>query len=402
MALAIVDKRRQNANMCEVMNIIGDVEGKTCILFDDIVDTAGSLCNAAKAIIDHRQGQGRLCLRQPRRALRQRHRSASRTAASRSSMVLNTIPLPADYTGKKIRQLDASPIFAKAITRIYNENVDLEPVLMLFSKAPACGWLVVGLGNPGQNYARTRHNVGFRAVDALAEKLGVKIDRARFRGLTAQASAGGEKLLLLKPQTFMNNSGLSVMDAARFYKLPPERVLVLFDDISLPVGRLRVRADGSAGGHNGIKSIIGGLNEPELPAREDRRRREAASRITILPDWVLSNFTGPEDKLITEAHSPGRRAPRWRSSPAASPPPQMIITARAAVNDRRGGDSQTRHCAGELVQGNVIMVNAPELSLRGRFAPVAILAVARLDTQVGLGKRRNRLQEIPTSLRSSE
>ena len=75
---------------------------------------------------------------------------------------------------------------------------------MLFSKAPACGWLVVGLGNPGLNYARTRHNVGFRAVDALAEKLGVKIDRARFRGLTAQASAGGEKLLLLKPQTFMN------------------------------------------------------------------------------------------------------------------------------------------------------------------------------------------------------
>lgn len=104
----------------------------------------------------------------------------------------------------------------------------------------------------------TRHNVGFRAVDALAEKLGVKIDRARFRGLTAQASAGGEKLLLLKPQTFMNDSGLSVMDAARFYKLPPERVLVLFDDISLPVGRLRIRADGSAGGHNGIKSIIGG------------------------------------------------------------------------------------------------------------------------------------------------
>ena len=136
---------------------------------------------------------------------------------------------------------------------------------MLFSKAPACGWLVVGLGNPGLNYARTRHNVGFRAVDALAEKLGVKIDRARFRGLTAQASAGGEKLLLLKPQTFMNDSGLSVMDAARFYKLPPERVLVLFDDISLPVGRLRIRADGSAGGHNGIKSIIGGLNSQSFP-----------------------------------------------------------------------------------------------------------------------------------------
>ena len=140
---------------------------------------------------------------------------------------------------------------------------------MLFSKAPACGWLVVGLGNPGQNYARTRHNVGFRAVDALAEKLGVKIDRARFRGLTAQASAGGEKLLLLKPQTFMNNSGLSVMDAARFYKLPPERVLVLFDDISLPVGRRPQRHQVH---HRRAE-------QPELPPREDRRRREAASRL---------------------------------------------------------------------------------------------------------------------------
>ena len=158
---------------------------------------------------------------------------------------------------------------------------------MLFSKAPACGWLVVGLGNPGLNYARTRHNVGFRAVDALAEKLGVKIDRARFRGLTAQASAGGEKLLLLKPQTFMNDSGLSVMDAARFYKLPPERVLVLFDDISLPVGRLRIW-------RTGFCRI--------LPAR----RTSSSPR-----------------------RPPGPPRPRWRSSPAASPPPQMIITARA-------------------------------------------------------------------------
>lgn len=150
---------------------------------------------------------------------------------------------------------------------------------MLFSKAPACGWLVVGLGNPGLNYARTRHNVGFRAVDALAEKLGVKIDRARFRGLTAQASAGGEKLLLLKPQTFMNDSGLSVMDAARFYKLPPERVLVLFDDISLPVGRLRIRADGSARGPQRHQVHHRRAEQPELPPREDRRRREAASRL---------------------------------------------------------------------------------------------------------------------------
>ena len=135
---------------------------------------------------------------------------------------------------------------------------------MLFRK-PACDWLVVGLGNPGENYARTRHNAGFRAVDRLAAALQVKVDRAKFRGLTAQAVWQGQKLLLLKPQTFMNNSGLSVMDAARFYKLPPERVIVIFDDISLPVGRLRVRADGSAGGHNGIKSIIGALNSQSFP-----------------------------------------------------------------------------------------------------------------------------------------
>ena len=101
---------------------------------------------------------------------------------------------------------------------------------MLFRK-PACDWIVVGLGNPGDNYARTRHNAGFRAVDRLAAMLNVKIDRAKFRGLTAQAVWQGQKLLLVKPQTFMNESGLSVMDAARFYKLPPERVIVLFDDI---------------------------------------------------------------------------------------------------------------------------------------------------------------------------
>ena len=171
---------------------------------------------------------------------------------------------------------------------------------MLFSKAPACGWLVVGLGNPGLNYARTRHNVGFRAVDALAEKLGVKIDRARFRGLTAQASAGGEKLLLLKPQTFMNNSGLSVMDAARFYKLPPERVLVLFDDISLSVGRLRVRADGSAGGHNGIKNIIAHLGTQDFPRVKIGTGAPAGGGAEMV-DWVIGVPSQAERKILVES-----------------------------------------------------------------------------------------------------
>lgn len=158
--------------------------------------------------------------------------------------MLNTIPLPADYTGQEDPPARCLADLRQGHHPHLQRDVDLEPVLMLFSKAPACGWLRRGSGQSRPELGPARgHNVGFRAVDALAEKLGVKIDRARFRGLTAQASAGGEKLLLLKPQTFMNNSGLSVMDAARFYKLPPERVLVLFDDISLPVGRLRIRAD---------------------------------------------------------------------------------------------------------------------------------------------------------------
>ena len=170
---------------------------------------------------------------------------------------------------------------------------------MLFRK-PACDWLIVGLGNPGDNYSRTRHNVGFRAIDILGSKLGIKIDRAKYRGLYGQGTYNGQKLILLKPQTFMNLSGLSVMDAARFYKLSPERIIVLFDDISLDVGRLRIRGDGSAGGHNGIKSIIGSLNSQSFP------------RIKIgvgakphpdyeLADWVLSAFPPAEEKTLGPA-----------------------------------------------------------------------------------------------------
>ena len=167
---------------------------------------------------------------------------------------------------------------------------------MLFQKS-ACDWLIVGLGNPGENYARTRHNIGFRAVDCLAGQLGAKIDRAKFRGLYGQANFKGLKLILLKPQTFMNNSGLSVMDAARFYKLPAERVIVLFDDISLDVGRLRVRAEGSAGGHNGIKSIIGGLNSQSFP-RVKIGVGAKPHPDYALADWVLSSFTKDEEKLL--------------------------------------------------------------------------------------------------------
>ena len=171
--------------------------------------------------------------------------------------------------------------------------------MRLFQR-PACDWLIVGLGNPGENYARTRHNVGFRVIDLLAGKLGAKVDRAKFRGLYGQAAYRGQKLILLKPQNYMNVSGLSVMDAARYYKLPPERVLVIFDDISLDVGRLRVRADGSAGGHNGIKSIIGALNSQSFP------RVKVGVGAKPHPDydlaaWVLSSFNKDEEKQLAPA-----------------------------------------------------------------------------------------------------
>ena len=160
---------------------------------------------------------------------------------------------------------------------------------MFFKPSGSVSWLIVFLGNPGPKYACTRHNAGFMAGDALAKKLGVSINKLRFRALTAAAEINGEKVLLMKPQTFMNLSGEAVGQAARFYKIPPERVLVVSDEISLPLGKLRVRPKGSAGGHNGLKSIIASLGSDAFP------------RIRIgvgapphpdydMADWVLSVF----------------------------------------------------------------------------------------------------------------
>lgn len=117
-------------------------------------------------------------------------------------------------------------------------------------------FIVCGLGNPGTQYENTRHNAGFMALDTLAEKLGADVKKLRFKSLTADVSIGGVRCLLMKPTTFMNNSGEAVTEALSFYKLPPEKLLVMYDDISLDVGRLRIRKKGSDGGHNGIKSII--------------------------------------------------------------------------------------------------------------------------------------------------
>ncbi len=161
-------------------------------------------------------------------------------------------------------------------------------------------WLIVGLGNPGKEYERTRHNAGWRAIDVLAGKLGCKIDKGKFQGLYGQCSYRGTKLYLLKPQTFMNLSGRSVVQLSAYFHIPPQRIIVLFDDISLEPGRLRIRADGSAGGHNGIKSIIAELGSQDFP-RVKIGVGGKAHPDQDLADHVLSGFSASEEKALQSA-----------------------------------------------------------------------------------------------------
>lgn len=158
----------------------------------------------------------------------------------------------------------------------------------------------MGLGNPGKDYERTRHNCGFRAVDLLASKLGCKIDKAKFQGLYGQVTYGGKKLMLLKPQTYMNLSGRSVLQLSAYFNIPPQRIIVMFDDISLEPGRLRVRADGSAGGHNGIKSIIQEVGSQAFPRVKIGVGGKPNPEYD-LADWVLSTFSAKEEKALAVA-----------------------------------------------------------------------------------------------------
>ncbi len=161
-------------------------------------------------------------------------------------------------------------------------------------------WLIVGLGNPGREYEKARHNAGFRALDILADKLGCKVDKAKFQGLYGQVNHKGRKLLLLKPQTFMNLSGRSVLQLSAFFHVPPQNIIVLFDDISLEPGRLRLRKDGSAGGHNGIKSIIAELGSQEFPRVKIGVGAKPHPDFN-LADWVLSAFSAQEEKALQPA-----------------------------------------------------------------------------------------------------
>ena len=159
--------------------------------------------------------------------------------------------------------------------------------------------IIAGLGHPGKEYENTRHNAGFMVMDALAEKIGADISEKKHKALCGKGVIGGEKVILMKPQTYMNSSGESIRAAADYYKVDPEDILIVYDDISLAPGQLRIRAKGSAGGHNGIKSIIAHLGTQEFP-RVKVGVGEKPSRMD-LADYVLGHFSAPEAKVMEEA-----------------------------------------------------------------------------------------------------
>jgi len=170
---------------------------------------------------------------------------------------------------------------------------------MLFQR-PNYDWLIAGLGNPGAEYEKTRHNTGFMTLDLLAARLQVKVSKERFKALTAQADFGGQRLFLMKPLTYMNASGIAIEAAAHFYKIPPEHVIVLSDDVSLDVGTLRVRAKGSAGGQNGLKNIIYHLNSEDFPRVKIGVGKKPRPDYDLAA-WVLGKFPAEDQKAIDKA-----------------------------------------------------------------------------------------------------
>lgn len=159
--------------------------------------------------------------------------------------------------------------------------------------------MIVGLGNPSKQYAKTRHNIGFMVIDYLGEKLGINVDKIKFKSVIGEGIIGTEKVILAKPQTYMNLSGEAVLDMINWYKLEPKDLIVIYDDMDLPTGKLRLRIKGSAGGHNGMKSIIYLIQTEEFPrlrvgiGRPDNERFESA-------DFVLSKFNNEEAEIIAE------------------------------------------------------------------------------------------------------
>lgn len=173
-------------------------------------------------------------------------------------------------------------------------------ILKNTSRSGGIEFLIVGLGNPGGKYEITRHNAGFLCADLFAESMNTEIKRLKYHALTAEVNIDGHRCLLMKPQTFMNNSGEAVGEAAKFYKIPAEKVIVMFDDISLPIGKLRVRRKGSAGGHNGIKSIISHLGSENFPRVKIGVGAKPHPDYD-LADWVLASFKKEDFPALKEA-----------------------------------------------------------------------------------------------------
>ncbi len=158
-------------------------------------------------------------------------------------------------------------------------------------------YIIVGLGNPGRQYEGTRHNAGFLSLDYIADELGVKVNRIKFKSTVGEANLGGKRCLLMKPSTFMNLSGQAVTEAMRFYKIPPQQVVILSDDISLDVGKIRIRRKGSDGGQNGLKNIFYLSGSDEFPRVKVGIGKKPHPDYD-LKDWVLSHFTDQDKKLL--------------------------------------------------------------------------------------------------------
>jgi PTH1 family peptidyl-tRNA hydrolase len=182
------------------------------------------------------------------------------------------------------------------------------PIVDLFKRrntpvpTGAISWIIAGLGNPGQKYEKSRHNAGFLALDRLAGEDKIPVTRLRFKSLMGDGIVAGGRVLLLKPQTFMNNSGEAVREALSFYKLPPERLLVIYDDISLPCGRIRVRPKGSDGGHNGIKSILYQVQSDDFPRVKIGVGSPPRADYDLV-DWVLGSIPPNENEAYQSALS---------------------------------------------------------------------------------------------------
>lgn len=158
-------------------------------------------------------------------------------------------------------------------------------------------YIIAGLGNPGQKYENTRHNMGFKTIDCLAEEFGISVNRAKFKGLIGEGRIGNEKVILLKPQTYMNLSGQSVREIVDYYKVPEENVIVIYDDFDLPIGSIRIRKSGGPGTHNGMKSVVGQLNSRKFP----RVRIGIGSSDGSTIDFVIGKVGKGEQELLAQA-----------------------------------------------------------------------------------------------------